>query len=390
MGLDCRYCHASVEVSPVANVPPTAVCMNCHKLVKRDSPLLEPIRSSASSGHPMQWVRVHKLPDYVYFNHKVHIAAGVGCVSCHGRIDEMDVVTQMQPLSMSWCLDCHRNAGPNRRPVSEVHQHEVDSAQGRESAGGEARAGSAPSIRHRVLRVPPMKEHDVPRDERREPAMEARPGREYWRSLRQKQQDPAFLEVLAPRVPGRGERAARRHDAARHPDAARRVDLARGARRLPAAGAPHRPVRRASRDGDPGGCRSTTRRRCRFGRAAYGLVVESHEGHPTKIEGNPRHPGSQGASSVRAQAAILNLYDPDRGQSLLQGGNVKKWPDFVAAWKEIEKAHLADGGAGLAILSESFASPTLARLRSVLLNRFPKATWAVWGSRCRTRTCSPA
>ena len=120
MGLDCRYCHASVEVSPVANVPPTAVCMNCHKLVKRDSPLLEPIRSSAASGHPMQWVRVHKLPDYVYFNHKVHIAAGVGCVSCHGRIDEMDVVTQMQPLSMSWCLDCHRNAGPNRRPVSEV------------------------------------------------------------------------------------------------------------------------------------------------------------------------------------------------------------------------------------------------------------------------------
>jgi hypothetical protein len=120
MGLDCRYCHASVEVSPVANVPPTAVCMNCHKLVKRDSPLLEPIRDSASTGHPMRWVRVHKLPDYVYFNHQVHIAAGVGCVSCHGRIDEMDVVTQMQPLSMSWCLDCHRNAGPNRRPVSEV------------------------------------------------------------------------------------------------------------------------------------------------------------------------------------------------------------------------------------------------------------------------------
>jgi cytochrome c7-like protein len=120
LGIDCRYCHASVEVSNVANVPPTAVCMNCHKLVKRDSPLLAPIRDSASSGRPMQWVRVHKLPDYAYFNHKVHIAAGIGCVSCHGRIDEMEVVTQMQPLSMSWCLDCHRNPGPNRRPVSEV------------------------------------------------------------------------------------------------------------------------------------------------------------------------------------------------------------------------------------------------------------------------------
>jgi len=120
LGLDCRYCHASVEVSPVANVPPTSACMNCHRLVKRDSPLLEPIRDSASSGRPMRWVRVHKLPDYAYFNHRAHIAAGIGCVSCHGRIDEMDVVMQMQPLSMSWCLDCHRNPGPNRRPVSEV------------------------------------------------------------------------------------------------------------------------------------------------------------------------------------------------------------------------------------------------------------------------------
>ncbi|HET8946830.1 MAG TPA: 4Fe-4S dicluster domain-containing protein [Candidatus Polarisedimenticolia bacterium] len=115
-----------------------------------------------------------------------------------------------------------------------------------------------------------------------------------------------------------------------------------------------------------------------FGRAAYGLVVESHEGHPTKIEGNPKHPGSLGASSVRTQASILDLYDPDRGQHLLASGQPKKWPDFVAAWKEIEKAHLADGGAGLAILSQSFASPTLARLRSVVLNRFPKATWATW------------
>jgi len=120
LGLDCRYCHASVEVSPVANVPPTSACMNCHRLVKRDSPLLEPIRESASSGRPMRWVRVHKLPDYAYFEHRSHIAAAIGCVSCHGRIDEMDVVKQVQPLSMSWCLDCHRNPGPNRRPVSEV------------------------------------------------------------------------------------------------------------------------------------------------------------------------------------------------------------------------------------------------------------------------------
>ncbi len=120
LGLDCRYCHASVEVSSVANVPPTATCMNCHRTVKRESPLLEPIRDSASTGRPMRWVRVHKLPDFAYFTHAMHVAAGIGCVTCHGRIDEMERVTQAQPLSMGWCLECHRNPAPYRRPPSEV------------------------------------------------------------------------------------------------------------------------------------------------------------------------------------------------------------------------------------------------------------------------------
>ena len=120
LGLDCRYCHASVEVSAVANIPPTQTCMNCHRLVKRDSEKLAPIRESAATGRPMQWIRVHKLPDYAYFTHRAHVAAGIGCVTCHGRIDQMDVVTQMKPLSMGWCLDCHRNPARYRRPVSEV------------------------------------------------------------------------------------------------------------------------------------------------------------------------------------------------------------------------------------------------------------------------------
>ncbi len=120
LGLDCRYCHASVEVSAVANVPPTQACMNCHRLVKRDSEQLAPIRESDSTGRPMRWIRVHKLPDYAYFTHRAHVAAGIGCVTCHGRIDQMEVVTQTQPLSMGWCLDCHRNPAPHRRPVLEV------------------------------------------------------------------------------------------------------------------------------------------------------------------------------------------------------------------------------------------------------------------------------
>jgi hypothetical protein len=120
LGLDCRYCHASVEISAVANVPPTQTCMNCHQLVKRDSELLAPIRASLTSGRPMRWIRVHDLPDYAYFNHRPHLAGGVGCVTCHGRVDEMEKVTMMAPLSMGWCLDCHRNPAPYRRPVSEI------------------------------------------------------------------------------------------------------------------------------------------------------------------------------------------------------------------------------------------------------------------------------
>jgi len=115
-----------------------------------------------------------------------------------------------------------------------------------------------------------------------------------------------------------------------------------------------------------------------FGRQAWGLVVESHEGRPTKIEGNALHPSTGGASNVRTQSAILDLYDPDRSQTVLQAGQPKTWADFAAAWAALEKEHLAAGGAGLAVLSESFASPTLARLRAAFLARFPKATWAVW------------
>ena len=120
LGLDCRYCHASVETSAVANLPPTQTCMNCNTTVKKDSALLAPIRDSVASGRPMRWVRVHEVPDYAYFAHNVHVTAGIGCVTCHGRIDEMETVTLTTPLSMAWCLNCHRNPHPNRRPVSEV------------------------------------------------------------------------------------------------------------------------------------------------------------------------------------------------------------------------------------------------------------------------------
>lgn len=120
LGMDCRYCHANVERSPEAMIPSTQTCMGCHAVVRPDSAALAPVRESWETGEPIAWVRVHNLPDHAYFDHSVHLSVGVGCATCHGRIDQMDVVTNQSPLSMSWCLDCHRNPEPNLRPVSEI------------------------------------------------------------------------------------------------------------------------------------------------------------------------------------------------------------------------------------------------------------------------------
>lgn len=120
LGIDCRYCHSNIERSHEAMIPPTQSCMGCHAIVRKDSPKLATLRASWASGGPVEWVRVHKVADYVYFDHSVHLAAGVGCVSCHGRVDQMEVVRQDQPLNMGWCLECHRNPGPNLRPKDQI------------------------------------------------------------------------------------------------------------------------------------------------------------------------------------------------------------------------------------------------------------------------------
>jgi hypothetical protein len=120
LGLDCRYCHNTVEVAAHAAVPPTGTCMNCHTLILPESEKLLPVRESWATGRPIEWVRVHKVADYAYFDHGVHVRGGVGCISCHGNIAQMEIVQQKEPLSMGWCLDCHRNPQPRLRPVSEI------------------------------------------------------------------------------------------------------------------------------------------------------------------------------------------------------------------------------------------------------------------------------
>jgi len=119
-GIDCRFCHSTVDRSPHAGIPSTQLCLNCHSQIWNQSPLLDPVRRSFIEGTPIVWKKVNDVPDFVYFNHSIHVNKGVGCVSCHGRIDKMAAVEKAEPLNMRWCLDCHRAPEKNLRPVEEV------------------------------------------------------------------------------------------------------------------------------------------------------------------------------------------------------------------------------------------------------------------------------
>jgi len=120
-GIDCRYCHTSVETSPFAGIPPTKTCMNCHSQIWAQAPILEPIRASFREDRPVRWIRVHDLPDFVYFNHSIHVKKGMGCETCHGRIDEMPLTLQQNTLQMEWCVNCHRNPEQYVRPRAEIY-----------------------------------------------------------------------------------------------------------------------------------------------------------------------------------------------------------------------------------------------------------------------------
>src|SRR4029453_18031936 len=121
IGIDCRYCHTSVEDSAFANIPPTKTCMNCHSQIWNTAPILEPVRASFRDNTRLQWTRVNDLPDFVYFNHSIHVRQGVGCATCHGRVDRMPLMYQEAPLTMSWCLNCHRNPADYVRPRDQVY-----------------------------------------------------------------------------------------------------------------------------------------------------------------------------------------------------------------------------------------------------------------------------
>ena len=121
LGIDCRYCHSNIEKSGVANLPTAQTCMNCHNQVKKDSPLLAVVRHSYETGEAVPWVKIHQVPDYAYFNHSIHVNRGVSCVECHGKINEMEVVAHAKPLSMGFCLDCHRDPAGFVREKGDIY-----------------------------------------------------------------------------------------------------------------------------------------------------------------------------------------------------------------------------------------------------------------------------
>lgn len=145
LGIDCRYCHTTVEQSSTAGMPPTETCMNCHSQLYTDSPMLAPVRQSWETDIPLRWNRVHEVPGFAYFDHSVHIAAGVGCVSCHGRVDQMPLVSKQHTLFMQWCLDCHRHPEGALVP----HDKVFDLGWQRPSGGGKgAEPGGASLMDH--------------------------------------------------------------------------------------------------------------------------------------------------------------------------------------------------------------------------------------------------
>lgn len=135
LGLDCRYCHTSVEDSAFAGIPPTRTCMNCHSQIWLTSPMLEPVRESFRTGKPLAWQRVHNLADFAYFNHSIHVNKGVGCSTCHGRVDKMPLMSQENTLQMEWCLNCHRNPQMYLRKKEDVFRMDWEPAPNQEAVG---------------------------------------------------------------------------------------------------------------------------------------------------------------------------------------------------------------------------------------------------------------
>ncbi len=426
LGIDCRYCHTSVEKSRFAGIPPTETCMTCHSQLYTDAALLAPVRESLAKNRPIVWNRVHDLPDFVYFNHSIHVAKGIGCVACHGRTGKEMNLTWQDAVALHGLVPpvSPESRGAHRAEVPGV-RHQLAAAgrawpQGR---GAPVGPGIRPAIDRPIdglLHLSPLNARAIfpflfrmnrdgqnntdaaqaplpgggcgegcgCREEAGAPLdfaplrarLAAADGPAFWRSLDELAQTPEFEEFLHREFPAR---ASEWTDA--DPLSRRRFLKLMGASLALAgfgtAGCTKQPQEkilpyvRQPELITPGIPLQFATAMPHFHGFARGVLVESHMGRPTKIEGNPEHPASLGATDVFMQAAILDLYDPDRCRNVLRAGEISTWDLFFAEVQPLLALQEAKGGAGLRILTETVVSPTLGARLGALLKKFPAARW---------------
>ena len=378
MGIDCRYCHTSVEKAAFAGIPPTKTCMNCHSQIWAQSPYLEPVRESFRTDRSLEWTRVcNDLPDFVYFDHSIHVNKGVGCETCHGRVDEMPLMYQAATLQMRWCLDCHRNPEKYLRPKAGVHD-------GLAAAGGsdgprsplEARVPHPRRVRpDELLDVPQM--NDSRGSSPRSPV--TRGGSRLPVPTRRRERGVGHATGLPTGLD--------RRELFQFLGASLALAGATACTRQPAEKiVPYVRLPREIVPGKPLFVRDRDDRR----RVPTGLLVESHMGRPTKVEGNPLHPASLGGTDPFGQAAVYSLYDPDRSQTLLSLGEIRPWSAFRARCAAALAEERPRRGAGLRILTETVSSPTLARQLHELVATLPEGRAGTGGSRRRATTFGQA
>ena len=331
--------------SQFAGIPATKICMNCHSEMWAVAPALEPVRESYRTGKsdPMD-AGSRSYREFVYFDHSIHVHKGIGCSECHGRVDRMPLTWQAQPLTMAWCLDCHRNPGMHVRPRDQVFDMAYYPPAEPGGAGTQTRKRVRDSEFDQLLDMPPMSDEDqisclgVLAAESRPalPIPKAPRGAVFWRSW-------------APRLPWRGRRV-----------------------HAPADGI-HHAVCGAAREVIPG--RPSTSRRVLVNGMAQGIVVESHLGRPTKVEGNPAHPASLGATDVHGQSCVLDLYDPDRAKQITELGEPSEWEVLSAGAQARLRPLGATEGEGLYILTRDDDVAHVGRTESAVAAAFPNARW---------------
>src|ERR1700738_3546661 len=351
-GIDCRYCHTAVESSATAGIPPTKTCMNCHSVLFNNAGYLEPVRESYRTDKSIEWVRVHRLADYVYFNHSIHINKGVGCSTCHGQVNQMPLMFQASPLLMQWCLECHRNPEAVLRPRDQVFNMDWKAPANQAEVGKRLAAVRA--------------------------KLQSKSGKQYWRTIEELAEDPHFEDLLHrefPRQASEWDEAVDRRDFLKLMAASLAFAGLSGCK---ANVQTHIVPYVKQPDGLVLGKPLFFATAMPFGGDAIGVLGESHEGRPTKIEGNPDHPASLGGTDAITQASVLNLYDPDRAQTVTFAGEIRTWSAFLDAAQTMGAEIKAANGSGFRILTGTITSPSIAEQLQYLLKLYPQAKWHQW------------